>query len=482
MAGLQNIANFTAAVRCSQISEPALEALKVRLLDTLGVAIGACDAAPAMATPQLDGTDGTGSAATVLGGGRAAPARAAYHNTALARRLDFMDAYLGRDGFCHPSDSIGALLAAADVANARGSALLAAMAVAYEVQIRLADAVRTDANYSGLGPATATAVAVAAAKLLGQDVVGMTRAVSIAVANGWRATSGPSGVPAPAVESGAAAQTARPPDLPTAPQIAAAGVRAALQAAAGTADSVGTTCADNAHVPDAASVDWSDNRTNGVLRSIVLRHNADPFAQSAIDASISLATPPVCNTRAIRRVEVKTFQRAYDVLGGGPAPDARHVDSRRAALHSLPYLVAIALLDHQVQPAQYADARIRANDVQTLLRNVTVSAYAPFTRRFPAEMPAQIAVELVDGTWYCTSAVALQEFTLRPLQWEVVRDKFNRLTAPFMDRRLAERVALCIRDLEHHDARELTGLLARIPLSQHDSAPGSAPAASRRVA
>ena len=76
---------------------------------------------------------------TLIGGGRAAPDRAAFYNSALVRYLDFNDGYLAKGETCHPSDNLGAVLAAAEYARTSGREFLAALAVAYQVQCRLSD-------------------------------------------------------------------------------------------------------------------------------------------------------------------------------------------------------------------------------------------------------------------------------------------------------------------------------------------------------
>ena len=78
---------------------------------------------------------------TLISGGRSAPDRAALYTGALVRYLDFNDSYLAARETCHPSDTVAAVLAAAELANADGATLLVALAVAYEVQCRLSDAV-----------------------------------------------------------------------------------------------------------------------------------------------------------------------------------------------------------------------------------------------------------------------------------------------------------------------------------------------------
>src|SRR5699024_8307284 len=114
---VQQLADFVAAARYEDLSAEAVEQLKVRILDTLG------------GTPQ----------ATLIGGGRTAPDRAAFHTSALSRYLDFMDSYLAEGETNHPSDNLGAVLAAVEHVDGTGQELLTALAVAYQVHTRLSD-------------------------------------------------------------------------------------------------------------------------------------------------------------------------------------------------------------------------------------------------------------------------------------------------------------------------------------------------------
>jgi 2-methylcitrate dehydratase len=77
--------------------------------------------------------------------------------------------------------------------------------------------------------------------------------------------------------------------------------------------------------------------------------------------------------------------------------DKRIVRTKEEADHSLPYMLAAALVDGRVQPEQYAQERIQAADVQDLLRKVTVVPVAALSALFPQRLPARLEVELDDG-------------------------------------------------------------------------------------
>src|SRR5215217_3193010 len=74
---------------------------------------------------------GGSHASTLIGGGWSAPDRAAFYNVALSRYLDFMDSYLAAGETNHPSDNLGAVLAAAESVGGSGRDFLTALACAY---------------------------------------------------------------------------------------------------------------------------------------------------------------------------------------------------------------------------------------------------------------------------------------------------------------------------------------------------------------
>jgi 2-methylcitrate dehydratase len=87
MTEVERLARFITSTDYAQLSDEASEQLKIRVLDTLGVAIGALDAAPMRAVRALTEFLGGNPASTLIGGGCSAPDRAAFYNVALSRYL-----------------------------------------------------------------------------------------------------------------------------------------------------------------------------------------------------------------------------------------------------------------------------------------------------------------------------------------------------------------------------------------------------------
>src|SRR5256886_8550319 len=139
MTYVEQLAAFVTQATYEKLSLEARQALKIHVLDALGCAIGAVEGHPLkMLYAQLEDFGGN-PLVSLIGGGKTAPDRAALYNSALVRYLDYNDSYLARGETCHPSDNLGAVLAATEYAGGSGKDFLTALAVAYQVQCRLSD-------------------------------------------------------------------------------------------------------------------------------------------------------------------------------------------------------------------------------------------------------------------------------------------------------------------------------------------------------
>src|SRR4030042_424573 len=177
MTMLADLASFVVNANYGQLSETARVQAKIRVLDALGCAIGALDAEPiGMIAAQNDDFGGN-PRCTLIGGGRTAPDRAAFYNSALVRFLDFNDSYLARGETCHPSDNLGAVLAACEYIDGTGKDFLTALSVAYQVACRLSDV--APVRLRGFDHTTQGAYAVSAgvAKALHLDQVKTANAI-----------------------------------------------------------------------------------------------------------------------------------------------------------------------------------------------------------------------------------------------------------------------------------------------------------------
>src|SRR5512145_1139169 len=122
-----------------------------------------------------------------------------------------------------------------------------------------------------------------------------------------------------------------------------------------------------------------------VTRTIVKKYNAEIHSQSAIEGVLELKEEHGFIAAQVARIEIEIFDVAYHIIGGGAEGDKSVVRTKEEADHSLPYIVAVAILDDHVMPEQYK--RIERPDVQSLLRKICARPSADYSRRFPDEMP-----------------------------------------------------------------------------------------------
>jgi len=176
----ERLAAFVVGASFDNLSESARLQLKIRILDSLGCAIGALQAEPVrLIREQIDDFGGTGHC-TLIGGGRTAPDRAALFNGALVRYLDFNDSYLAKHETCHPSDNLAPVLAAAEYARGKGREFLTALAVAYQVQCRLSDVAPVRGRGFDHTTQGSFAVAAGVSQALGLDQRRTANAIAIA--------------------------------------------------------------------------------------------------------------------------------------------------------------------------------------------------------------------------------------------------------------------------------------------------------------
>jgi 2-methylcitrate dehydratase len=146
MSCAENPAAFVCRAGFEDLSETSREQLKIRVLDSLGCAVGALEGEPVRILRRQVGEFEPQGKCTLIGGGSAAPDSAAFYNGALVRYLDFNDAYLAKGETCHPSDNPSAVLAGAEWANRTGRDLMTALAAAYQVQCWPSDVTPEDAR------------------------------------------------------------------------------------------------------------------------------------------------------------------------------------------------------------------------------------------------------------------------------------------------------------------------------------------------
>jgi 2-methylcitrate dehydratase len=449
--GAEQLAEFVCGADFDELSDGAREQLKIRVLDALGCALGALGAGPVEIVREQVDDFGGAPLATLIGGGRTAPDRAALYNGFLVRYLDFNDSFLARGETCHPSDNLAPVLAAAEYAGADGRTLLTALAVAYQVQNRLSEEAPVRAKGFDHTTQGAYAVAAGVSRALGLDRKRTANAVAIAgtALNSLRVTrtgelSHWKGLAYPATSFGATHHAFLAMRGITGP-------REVFEGNKGFADAIS----------GPFEIDWPNEDLESVTRTILKKFNAEIHSQSAIEALLELRAEHAIDPDNVERIELDTFQVAYDIIGGGEEGSKLDVRTKEEADHSLPYLLAVAMLDGQVLPEQYLPERIGSDDVQGLLRRVEVRPDPKLSERFPDEHSARVRVRLRDGAVLERQQHDYEGFHTRPMAWDTVARKFDRLAEDHLDPEGRERIRDAVAHLDERSVEELTRPLGK---------------------
>jgi len=448
----EELAQFVQRSTFEDLAVEIRQQLKIRILDSLGCAIGAVEGEPVRLVRAQIEEFGRSPHCRLIGGGSTSPEQAAFYNSALVRYLDFNDSFLAKRETCHPSDNLGAVLAAAEYAQAGGKELMTALAVAYQVQCRLSEVAPVRAR--GFDHTTQGAYAVAAgvskALALGPEQTANAIAISGTAFNALRVTrTGPlsnwKGLAYPSTAHACTYSTFLAMRGITGPSEVFEGNKGFMDAISGRFE-----------------VDWSREGLDRAIRTIVKRYNAEVHSQSVIEAILEWKDANDVDAHEIEKISIEIFDVAFHIIGGGEEGDKKRVQFKEEADHSLPYLVAVAILDGGVMPEQYRPERIHAEDVQRLLQRVFVRPREDLSRRFPEEMPCRIEILMRDGKRFISEKNDYEGFHTRPMRWETVVEKFETLSRPYTSENVRREIVEAVSALEFIQVRELLSLLSHV--------------------
>jgi 2-methylcitrate dehydratase len=449
---VEQMAKFVERSRFEALGDVTRQQIKIRVLDSLGCAVGALGSEPTRMIRAYIDDFGSHGRCTLIGGGTADVDRAVLYNSALIRYLDFNDSFLAKGETCHPSDNLGAILAAGEWAGSTGQDLMTAVAIAYQIQCRLSEFAPVRARGFDHTVQGAYAVAAGISKVLGLNPVQTANAIAI---------------------SGTAFNALRVTRTGTLshwkglayPNLAACCVRVALLARLGITGPLQVIEGEKG-LMDAITgyfeISWDGEDLGLIRRTALKKYNAEIHSQTSIEAVLTLRQHYQFPFQDIRRVKVEIFDVAYNIIGGGEEGDKTLVSTKEQADHSLPYVLAVALIDGQVMPEQYMPERIQRTDVQTLLRVISIDPSPRFSKRFPKEMPSRVEITLKDGRVIEQETSDYEGFFTRPMSWESAVQKFTQLSAPNAteDQRLS--LIEAVANLEHVSVRELMKQLGAV--------------------
>ena len=454
-AMVRRMVDLAAGLEYEHLPEAAVHAAKARLIDSMGVAIGALDAPPVRAASRIAQPTAGRYRARLLGTGTATtPDMAAFVNGTMVRYLDFNDAYRTLDA-SHPSDNLPGVLAMTEALGAGGREFILALAISYEIQCRFTDDVPfNDAGWDQ--PVVGSmACTLACGRLLGLEPALLAEAVALASVpflctyqtragelSMWKGCAGPNGA-----RNGIFAATLAAEGL-TGPYHPFEGVFGIWNQTTGQPFEV------NLPPPGPMS-------SCGLMQTNIKTYPVRDSCQLPIDTALDLRAKIGASGIAasdIASLHISTYKSAYE--GAVKDPELWAPQTRETADHSMPFSVAAALLDGAVTPDTFEESRFLDADVLSLIGRTEIEVSDEYSRQTP-----ELRNCLIEATTHDGSPVTAHR-SLSQAQIELGIDdadlvaKFHRCAQNHMDDARRERfLELAWRLEERDDVGELVDTL-----------------------
>jgi 2-methylcitrate dehydratase len=455
-------------------------AAKAALTDSLAVALGALTHRSAQLARRHAYRFTTGDDGCVIWGTekRTFPELAALTNGVPLRSYDYNDFFVGKRNSGHPSDMVAGLIAAAEWKNVSGTALLEALAIGYEVVAAVFDAFSTAPGGWDYTNLTAIGACCAIARVLGLDVDRTAEALAMTV------------IPHLASDEIESGDLNKRGDLTMwkrfngsdavrnalqACLLASIGVEGAVRPFVGKFGFVNKLANDveeaRAVLRDRLAVDCAPTR---VAETSMKRWPVGSLAQSAIQAALE-ARRSVSDIGRIKAVRVFAEEGAYQHLVS-IRKDPWHPISRETADHSLPYIVAAAILDGVVTTASFARGNVVSPERQRFLQKVSVEPAPELGTlasgkhaRADAGYLSRVEIETIDGTVLHGTARPFPGHPRTPFSDADLEAKLRENAQPFLGAKQTGRLAEALFAAETSTVRQITALLAVTGPTEIDS-------------
>ena len=418
------MARWAAGLTFEDLPPEAVREAKRFLLDSLGCALGGyLQHDVTIALEVLGETAGRGAATVIGTGTRVDPVSAALANALMVRVMDYNDIYWKQDP-CHPSDIIPAAIACCERAASGGRELIVGIVLGHEFEQRLCEAAFPGIRERGWHHATLTAFVspIVAGRALHLSSEAIQHAIGIAASH--HATYG-------AVTAGKLTMMKNTVD----PMATQAGVMAALLAERG--------YTGPEHVIDGKEglvhcfgPQWKlDVLTEGLGRSWRITgcgmkaFPTEALTHAPISATLDLVRAHDLKPGQITKVHIRSRARAADILADPSKYDPR---SKETADHSLPYVIAAAIVDRQVTPRQFSEDKIGDPTIRAQLRKVEVVADPEIEKAFPALQRVVVTISTADGRELTGRLDYPKGDPRNPLSDGEVEEKFDALSAPVL--------------------------------------------------
>ena len=434
------MSRWAANLQYRDLSAEAIYQAKRFLLDSIGCALGGFQQHDVkIALEVLDEIAAIGHATVIGTGRRIDPVSASLANSLMIRCMDYNDIYWKQDP-SHPSDIFPAAIACCERVGSNGKELIVGLVLGHEFEMRLCEAAFPGIRERGWHHATLTAFVspIVAGRALRLSEAQLQHAIGISASR--QCTLG-------AVTAGKLTMMKNTVD----PLATQSGVLAALLAERG--------YTGPEHVLDGKEglthvfkPEWKLNvLTDGLGESWRITQcgmkafPTEALTHTPISGVLDLVRNDDLRPDDVTKIQIRSLARAADILSD---PSKYDPHTRETADHSLPYVIAAALVDRQVTPAQFTMQKITDPKIREQLKKIEVVADPEIEKVFPALQRVIVQIQTKDGRSLQKQLDFPKGDPRNPLTDQEIEEKFSALAEGVLSKPAQKRVKDAVWSLE----------------------------------
>jgi 2-methylcitrate dehydratase len=175
----------------------------------------------------------------------------------------------------------------------------------------------------------------------------------------------------------------------------------------------------------------------------------EALTHAPISAVLDLVKKNDLHPDQVAKIQIRSLARAADILSD---PSKYDPHTKETADHSLPYVIAAALVDRQVTPAQFEMAKIMDPAIRAQLKKVEVVADPEIEKVFPALQRVIVAIATTDGRSFSEQLDYPKGDPRNPLTDQEIEEKFAALAEGVLSKPAQQKLKDAIWNLENVDS------------------------------
>ena len=462
------MAEFAVSLKFADLPEEVVNEVKRYMYDSIGCAYGGYHTKDLNIIRDIYIDIGGKGDATILGFGDKLPAvNATLINSLMVRALDFNDIYW-KDDPSHPSDIIPAAWAVGELVNTNMKDVIVAIVLAYEFEQRLCLFAKPGVRERKWHHATLTQFVspIVAGKLLGLTVDEMVHAIGISGCHNHtigcptagKLTMMKNTVDPMAVQSGVFAALMA--------QKGFSGTEKVFEGKEGFMDTfIGWNAKDESLKPTdmegrdgVSSWSWDIDALVGglgdsykIMECSMKAFPTEALTHTHLSCVLNAMIGNNLEYSDIKEVKVTCFAQAYDILFD---PTKYRPESRETADHSLPYCMAVAMVDKKITTDSFSDEKLNDPRIYEVIDKIIGEPSQEFEKMFPAKQPSRVVVTTNDGRMFEEYLEYPKGDPREPMTMDDLENKFNSLAGDKFDASAKKQLKETIFNCEEMNAVE----------------------------